>query len=92
MHKPKKQLTAPTPEYLGINPKDESPKWECPVIDIDVNRNWETVEVEKQVKEANAGWPWARVPEKLLTQAPYALNEHNAETGFFRLPQEIQVI
>lgn len=49
-------------------------------------------QVEWEVEDALAGWPWVGVPAKLLTQAPYALNEHNVETGFFKLPQEVQVV
>ena len=44
-----------------------------------------------EVKELNAGWPWVGAPPELLTQAPYAVNEHNFDAGFFTLPQEVQV-
>jgi hypothetical protein len=42
-------------------------------------------------EELNVDWPWEGVPSKLLTQAPYAVNEHNFDAGFFALPQEVQV-
>lgn len=54
---------------------------------------WLTTELSScwEVKELNIGWPWIGVPSELLTQAPYAVNEHNFDAGFFRLPQEVQV-
>lgn len=45
----------------------------------------------RDVKELNVGWPWVGAPSGLLTQAPYAVNEHNFDAGFFALPQEVQV-
>ena len=60
---------------------------------IGPNGEWVTIEdlPHWNEKELNANWPWERVPSQLLTQAPYAVNEHNFETGFFQLPQEVQV-
>jgi len=54
---------------------------------------WLTTELSSylDVKELNIGWPWVGTPSKLLTQAPYAVNEHNFDAGFFRSPQEAQV-
>lgn len=60
---------------------------------IGPNGEWVTIESppEWNKEELNVDWPWERVPSKLLTQAPYAVNEHNFEAGFFTLPQEVQV-
>jgi hypothetical protein len=57
------------------------------------NGEWVTIEEPPHwnKEELNVGWPWERVPPQLLTQAPYAVNEHNFDAGFFQLPQEVQV-
>jgi hypothetical protein len=53
---------------------------------------WLTTELSSylDVEELNTGWPWIGAPPELLTQAPYAVNEHNFDAGFFTLPQEVQ--
>lgn len=79
---------------------DESPKggWVRAMPDetlncIGPNGEWITVEDPPHwnKEELNVDWPWERVPSKLLTQAPFAVNEHNFDAGFFKLPQEVQV-
>ena len=60
---------------------------------LSTDGKWLTTEALSHwnVKELNIGWPWVGAPSELLTQAPYALNEHNFDAGFFTLPQEVQV-
>ena len=101
----KKQIVARAKEetrsaHLGIHSTDEAPNWELTINEKPANQEWKAEDghvqtfndADWQVREANADWPWVGVPAQLLTQAPYALNEHNAETSFFRLPQEVQVL
>ncbi len=59
---------------------------------IGPNGEWLVIESPSHwnVRELNVGWPWIGAPSQLLTQAPYAVNEHNFEEGFFKLPQEVQ--
>lgn len=45
----------------------------------------------EEVEIANEGWPWVGAPAKLLTQAPFALNQYNYKVGFFKLPEVKQV-
>lgn len=48
-------------------------------------------ETNEKAALANTGWPWTQAPAKLLTQAPFALNQYNDEQGFFTLPRVAQV-
>jgi hypothetical protein len=97
----KKQVAARLKEErisadFGINSADATSKWDEKTPDqewiIQEDPGRTSIEVARGASEANTGWPWVGVPEKLLTQAPYALNEHNDEVGFFSLPQEVQVV
>jgi hypothetical protein len=84
---------------LEIKSNDGAPDWELAINNKVPSQRWDSQkvpgktasEIAWQVSEANAGWPWVWVPNQLLTQAPYALNEHNADTNFFHRPQEVQV-
>lgn len=49
------------------------------------------MKTQEEVEIANEGWPWVGAPAKLLTQAPFALNQYNYEVGFFKLPEAKQV-
>jgi hypothetical protein len=45
----------------------------------------------REVQQANEGWPWISAPSRLLTQAPFALNEYNRAAGHFKMEEMMQV-